>query len=351
MAHCISQRSKKSGRWPWCFSHCGKILAGGYFVNRSGTLQDMGKKWGQGLRIVAWNTWWLQKVTLKDFAVFDRAFQSELDRLESGAGVLNQSACLRLWVAAWLPPTDAFAHWESLTQPGVSAGSVRRDRWAASEWADAIGSVGHVSGEASGIQRFDKSLSVDFFGLCGTAARANNRLKRKHNWTQVDVWDSILENAFANGLAVPTTACEFRNSIMKLEEELCKFPCQLKQGQRGKGPNFIRQCVARKFCYAMAKRITDLHTMPWADFAAVQAERGLTSALDTFTCGEILTMFDMSPFYVSVLSGMIASAPESQVAQYMQKPRPVSEDGVAKLEESAVSVSALCEMLLGRDSQ
>ena len=350
VAMCNRQRNKKNGRWPWCQGHCHKILAGDYFANRLGTLQNMGKKWGQELRIVAWNTWWLRKVTLKDFAVFDRAFQSELDQLESGASVFNQSACLRLWVSAWLPPTDAFSHWESLAQPGVFASSVP---WAASEWADAIRSVGHVSGEASGIQHFDKSQSVDFFGACGTAESSTigNRLKRKHKWTQVDVWGSILENAFVNGLAVPTTACEFRNSIMKLEEELCKFPDQLKQGQRDKGPNFIRQCVARKFCYAMAKRITDLHTMSWADFAAVQADRGLTSALDMFTCGEIVTMFDMSPFHVSVLGGMIASAPASQVAQYVQKPTPVSEDGLAKLEETPVTVSALCEMLLGGDSQ
>ena len=93
------------------------------FVSR-GAIRPMGTTWSEELRIVAANAWWLSAFTFEDFVAFDLAYQQELD--SGGGAVLDQSACLRLWVAAWLNHGNGIRKWASLAQGGAAFLLARR---------------------------------------------------------------------------------------------------------------------------------------------------------------------------------------------------------------------------------
>ena len=105
------------------------------FVSR-GAIRPMGTTWSEELRIVAANAWWLSAFAFEDFVAFDLAYQQELD--SGGGAVLDQSACLRLWVAAWLNHGNGIRKWASLAQ-GERSVSARSSPW---KWADAVAAVG-----------------------------------------------------------------------------------------------------------------------------------------------------------------------------------------------------------------
>ncbi len=234
VADCPFLRNNKDGRWRWCKRHCRLIGEGGVFVSR-GAIRQMDSTWSRELQIVATNAWWLHSLAFEDFVAFDYAYQQELESgAGAGSGVLGQSACLRLWVAAWLHHGDAIRNWVGVTQ-GERGVSARSTRWGARDWADAVASVGRDVLESGAVlaslSRRQHLGLVEFLRLCGMELTTTSG-KRKREELIVGAagrqshqsWDLVLRTAFADGLAVPRTSREFRDIVPMLGQRLCQFP-------------------------------------------------------------------------------------------------------------------------------
>ena len=344
--NCKFLRNGKDGRWRFCKRHCRQLREGGVFVSR-GVVQQVESTWSRELRLVARNVWWMQNLALEDFVAFDEAYKQELD---SSAGVLGQSACLRLWVAAWLQDSNHIRHWARVTQDsrGEPSVSARSRPWQGREWADAIALVGRDVIESGGVLDSGREQLglVEFLRLCGVDS-ANSK-KRTRDGVIPSVadritqrWELVLRTVFADGLAVPKTAREFREVITILDQRLCEFPAQFKQGARpfkiGERSHFIRQCVASKFCYAMATRLPapEFAVMRWADFAAMRADMNeSTSVLDAHTCGDIAEKFGMHALHVPAWCCLVSSSPQGKIAQHLANPKSAIEDAAVKLQAS-----------------
>ena len=212
------------------------------FVSR-GAIRPMGTTWGEELRIVAANTWWLSAFTFEDFVAFDLAYQQELN--SGGGAVLDQSACLRLWVAAWLNHGNGIRKWASLAQGERSVSARSPPRWSAREWADAVAAVGRdVLQDGAPASAGRQTLGcLEFLRHCSMDLTTTAGSKRKRGGVVVTVgppacriWKSVLDAAFLDGLSVPTTGREFLDIVPVLDKQLCQFPRILAGHRPGRAP-------------------------------------------------------------------------------------------------------------------
>ena len=115
----------------------------------------------------------------------------------------------------------------------------------------------------------------------------------------------------------------------------------------GRRHPYIRECVARKFCYSISKRLPpeELGALRWADFHAVRADRNsFTEALNDCTFGEIEETFDMSPFCLPAWCCLVRCAPPAAVQEHLERPRGSIQEEAAKLRASLGRAPALNEV-------
>ena len=110
---------------------------------------------------------------------------------------------------------------------------------------------------------------------------------------------------------------------------------------------YIRQCVARKFCHAMSKRLPpeEFAALRWADLVTVRPDmNSFTDEFDGWACGEIAEQFKWCC--------LVRCAPKVAVEEHKVRLRGIIQEVAAKLQESLNRAPALREVLeaLGSNS-
>ncbi len=309
----------------WCTKH-EKMISDGHYV-ATGGMRQYGDTWGEVLRTVAANSWWLSEP--QEVTTFDKAFQLELDH--GAGGVLDKNALLRLWAAAYMKAQAAVEAWLAATaiERGVSA---RSSKWQVEDWARASASIAQAATpdelrataqRQTGVLQFLQRLQQ-----CEKCER--KPCKRKSNGDIVhqgkslkvtmntEMWTHIL-SIDVQDITAPETAAKLKEVIRSLDEWLAKFPLTFLHGNgsaaEGKTSElFVRKSLTHKFVVSMSKRMPQevFKGLSWSDLRSANGDvKGHTDVIpESWTCGEIEDCFGMHPLLISTWCSLMEGVPK-----------------------------------------
>ena len=217
---------------------------------------------------MAANAWWMSAFTFEDFVAFDLAYQQELD--SGGGAVLDQSACLRLWVAAWLNHGNGIRKWASLARraqrfcslaaPVECEGVGRRSRGSRARRASGRRTCSRRAADA----RLSGIPPPLFHGLDHHRRLEAKAGRSRRCWCcrssstpdlEVGAGCGVFGRPVGanDGARVPRHCSGLGQAALPIPPEFLQCAAPAKAGRRH---HYIRECVARTFCYSISKRLS-----------------------------------------------------------------------------------------------